>query len=193
MTCVLGASVHYGRAEVVAVALDEGGPRVLGRWTAVLSTPGVPSSPYHHEALRLPLAEAEALVATARTAVGERCTEALRDACEAYGATALSVERSPYEVLPDSLSDVLASWPLTCAADGMLYREMLAECAAALGMQVFRHPRKLDLLDAAAERLGCDRAEVDALLKQFGATVGRPWRRVHREAAAAALLRLPAR
>lgn len=60
---------------------------------------------------------------------------------------ALILETSPYERLPDSLAKILASRPITNAADGMLDREALATAAAELGIEVRRWPRKVDAPD----------------------------------------------
>ena len=103
------------------------------------------------------------------------------------GARVLSLPASPYDGLPDSLEEVLASRRLTLAADGMLYRESLAEAASGLGMEVRRFPRKADPTVLAAEAMGVDVAEVASLIARFGREAGPPWRRDHKMAAAAAL------
>ena len=99
----------------------------------------------------------------------------------------LILPASPYDSLPDSLEEVLRSRPLTLAADGMLYRESLAEAAAELGMEVRRYPRKVDPTVLAAEAMGVDVAEVAAVIARFGREAGPPWRQDHKRAAAAAL------
>lgn len=184
---VVGISEHNGWAELVTVGRVVGAPALLDRRRVELVAPGLPQNPYHHEGLELPLAEAAALVARVRTSVAERCRAALDGLRSTFGVTTIVVQHSPYERLPDALGDVLASWALTCAADGMMYREGLVEAAGALGLAVVRVPRKSDRFAEAARALGVDREEVIARVERLGERVGPPWRREHREAAAAAL------
>jgi len=94
---------------------------------------------------------------------------------------------SPYDHLPEALEEVLSSRARTNAADGMLYREALAEAAAELGMLVRRIPRKSDPLALAAEAMGVEVASVAALVAELGRAAGPPWRKDHETAAAAAL------
>ena len=96
-------------------------------------------------------------------------------------------------VNPAYSEKVLASRPLTYAADGMLYRELLAEAAAEQGLEVRRYARKTDPTQLAAEALGVDVAEVTALVARFGKEAGAPWRKDHKLAATAALSVLGAR
>ena len=184
---VVGIAEHNGWAELVTVGLEGGEPALLDRRRVELVAPGLPQNPYHHEGLVLPLAEAEALVARVRASVARRCHDALEELRSGLGVVAVTLQESPYERLPSTLAEVLASWPLTCAADGMMYRELLAEAATALGLHVVRLPRKEDRFAAAARALGVDRAEVVATVAQLGARCGPPWRKEHGEAAAAGL------
>src|SRR5207237_446505 len=124
---VLGASIHSGWAELVAVGAPHGAPALLGRWRVALVEPGRPDNPYHHDAPRLPLAEAEALVASVRRSVEALATAVLADARERLGVSAVVFESSPYLSLPDTLAEVLASYALTCAADNLMYREIMAD------------------------------------------------------------------
>ena len=104
-----------------------------------------------------------------------------------YRAHVLILPSSPYDSLPDSLEEILNSRPLTLAADGMLYRESLAEAAAEQGMEVRRYPRKTDPTLLAAEAMGVEVAEATSLIAQFGRKARAPWRKDHKLAAAAAL------
>ncbi len=190
---VLAASTHYARAVLVVLSLEDRRPVLLDRREVPLLGPDLPGAPYHHEALELPLAEAEELVARVQLSVAEHATAALVEAVERHGVSALVLEASPYPVLPASLSEVLASYTLTCAADGMLYRETLASSAAGLGLHVERTLRKADRVRVAADALQLDVDSTQKLLKGFGQAIGTPWRKEHRLLAAAAvpvLLRL---
>ena len=67
---------------------------------------------------------------------------------------AIVIQESPYKELPESVSRVLDSRPLTYAADGMLYCEELVSQASATGLVVHRFPRKSDQIAAASGALG---------------------------------------
>ena len=184
---VIGASDHYARAELVTLAVVEASPVLLDRRRVDLIDKGLPSAPYHHEALELDIDAAIDLVNRVSRSVAEHASAAISTMLATYRAQVLILPSSPYDSLPDSLEKVLSSRPLTLAADGMLYREALAEAAAELGMEVRRYPRKSDPTVLAAEAMGVDVGEVASLIAQFGREAGTPWRKDHKMAAAAAL------
>ena len=148
---------------------------------------GLPSAPYHHEALELDIGAATDLVNRVRRSVTQRARAAVSTMLATHAARVLILPASPYEVLPESLEEVLASRALTMAADGMLYRESLAAAAATLGMEVRRYPRRAAPTVLAAEALGIGVDEVVSLIARFGREAGAPWRRDRKLAAAAAL------
>lgn len=184
---VIGASDHYARAELVTLGLDDGAPVFLDRRCVELIDKGLPSAPYHHEALRLDIGAATELVNRVRRSVAEHARAAISTMQQAFRAQVLILPASPYDSLPESLEEVLSSRPLTNAADGMLYRESLAQAATELGMQVRRYPRKTDPAVLAAEAMGVSVAEVNSLIARFAREAGKPWRKDHKMAAAAAL------
>ena len=184
---VIGASDHYARAELVTLAIEDAVPVFLDRRRVELIDMDLPSAPYHHEALELDIGTAIDLVNRVRRSVAEHASAAISNMLATYHARVLILPTSPYDSLPDSLEEVLSSRPLTNAADGMLYRESLAEAAAELGMEVRRYPRKTDPTVLAAEAMGVDLSEVASLIARFGREAGTPWRKDHKLAAAAAL------
>ena len=184
---VIGASVHYGRAELVALAVEDGALRFLDRRRVELIAEGLPSAPYHHEALDLDIGAATALVDRVRRSVADPASAAISTMLATWRAGMLILPASPYDRLPDSLAEVLGSRPLTFAADGMLYREFLARAASERGLKVRRYPRRTDPARLAAEAMGVDVAEVNALIARCGREAGPPWRKDHKLAAAAAL------
>lgn len=190
---ITGISEHNGWAELVTVGLQDGQARALDRRRVTLVDPDLPQNPYHHEGLVLPLAETQVLVDRVQASVARRCRAALRELQALHGIAGVVLQESPYPALPPTLAEVLASYTLTCAADGMMYRERLAAAARDLGLQVQRLPRKADRLAAAARVLGVDRAALGAQLAAMGATLGPPWRKEHQEAAASALAMLAGR
>ena len=184
---VIGASDHYARAELVTLAAEDAVPVFLDRRRVELIDKDLPSAPYHHEALEMDIGAAIDLVNRVRRSVAEHASAAVSIMLATYHARVLILPASPYDSLPDSLEKVLNSRSLTNAADGMLYRESLAEAAAELGMEIRRYPRKTDPTVLAAEVMGVDVAEVASLIAQFGREAGTPWRKDHKMAAAAAL------
>lgn len=187
---VVGASTHYGRAELVTLAVADAVPVLVDRRRVALIDPGLPIAPYHHEALELDLGTAVELVSRVRRSVAERARAAISTLLATHRAGVLVLPASPYPNLPDSLEEVLSSRPWTHAADGMLYRESLAEAAAGLGIEVRRYPRKDDPTILAAEAMGVDVAEIASLVARLGRYAGPPWRRDHKLAAAAGLYAL---
>ncbi len=184
---VIGAADHYARAELVTLAVAGASPVLLDRRRVELIDKGLPSAPYHHEALELAIDAAIDLVNRVRRSVAKHASAAISTLRATYRTQVLILPSSPYDSLPDSLEEVLSSRPLTLAADGMLYREALAEAAAELGMEVQRYARKTDPTVLAAEAMGVEVAEVNSLIAQFGREAGTPWRKDHKMAAAAAL------
>ena len=187
MQAVVGISDHCGWAEFVTVGVRDNAPLVLDRRRATLIAPGLPGTPYHHEGLELPLADAEKLINRVRQSVVEHTQAALSELRSSHGIGAVVLQESPFERLPDPLAAVLTSWRLTCAADGMMYREALADCAAELGLEVIRYPRKSNEITAAAAEQGAARKTVAAVVLALGRELGPPWRKEHQNAAAAAL------
>ena len=184
---VIGATDHYALAELVTLGLENGAPVFLDRRRVRLIDKGLPSAPYHHEALEMDLEAATDLVNRVRRSVAEHARAAMSTMLEACRAQALILPASPSDRLPDLLEEVLRSRPLTNAADGMLYRESLAKAAAHLGLEVRRYARRSNPMRLAAEAMGVDVATVTALIARFGQEAGTPWRKDHRMAAAAAL------
>ncbi|MYD69363.1 MAG: hypothetical protein F4W89_01265 [Acidobacteria bacterium] len=184
---VIGATDHYARAELVALGLEDGAPVFLDRRRVQLIDRSLPSAPYHHEALEMDLEAATALINRVRRSVAQHATASISTMLASYCAQTLILPASPYESLPDSLEEVLSSRTLTLAADGMLYREFLAEAGAALGMEIRRYPRRTDPTRLAAEAMGVDVARVNSLIARFGREAGTPWRKDHKLGAAAAL------
>lgn len=184
---IAGVSDHYARAEFVTLTIQGGQPAFLDRRQVPLIQEGLPVAPYHHEALELDLDAAQDLVDQVRDSV-ERCArEAIQALIDELDVEALVLQSSPYPDLPGYLEEVLASRNLTNAADGMMYREILADQAEVLGLEVHRYPRKEDPHRLAAAALGCTVDEVHARVAEFGEQAGPPWRKDHRQAAAAAL------
>jgi hypothetical protein len=187
MVALTGISDHIGWAEFVTLGVEDKRPVILDRRRVQLIQRGIPSAPYHHECLELPLDRAKKLVDRTWKSVDEHSRSALSEAISSYGVKGIVLQESPIKRLPLDLAHVLASRRITCAADGMMYRESLAAMGAQLGLQVSRYPRRSDEVAAAAQALGVNHATVEGLLTSLGRTVGVPWRKEHQIAAAGAL------
>jgi hypothetical protein len=187
MHAVTGISDHIGWAEFVTIGVQDEIPVILDRRRVELIQAGIPSAPYHHEGLALPRARVEAIIERTRKSIAERCRTALTQAKSAHGILAIALQQSPMDRLPNELSEILASYKITCAADGMMYREMLADIGKSMGLKVSRYPRRSDEIAAAAAALGTSRATVAEHIAALGRHVGPPWRREHQVAAASAL------
>lgn len=184
---VVGVADHSGWAALVTVGADERGVRVLDRRKCELLGPDLPRQPYH-AAVGLDLDAAEDLVSRVYAAAEDGAVAALAalagDLGDSHRPVAL-VLRGERAVVP-SLATVLASHALIHAAEGALYRAALGEAATRSGLDVSRHPPG-EATAAAVTALATTPAELDRRLRDWGRDLGPPWRKEHREAAAAAL------
>ncbi len=114
---VIGASDHYARAELVTLAVADSALVFLDRRRVELIDKGLPkglpSAPYHHEALELDIRAATDLVNRVRRSVAEHASAAISTMLATFRARVLILPASPYDSLPDSLEEVLRSRPLT--------------------------------------------------------------------------------
>jgi hypothetical protein len=172
------------------VAAPHGVPSVIERRRVTTIKTGLPTMPYHHESLGMPVAEADALVARVRQSIAECTSRALRDVVAdlspSYHIVALAIRRPPFVDLPDTVATVRESYQLQCAADGMMYQ--LALCAAAheLGLHVHLCERGKEHAHAA-ERLVVDASDLRLFVSATGRPSGPPWTEEHRRAYAAGI------
>src|SRR5438270_10205133 len=108
MKSVLGIADHYGSSEFVTIGAADGSFTLLSRASVQLIDPKLPSAPYHHEALEMPLEAAEELIATVRASVADRCRAALSEQIAKFGIGAVAIQSSPYPALPSDLREILA-------------------------------------------------------------------------------------
>jgi hypothetical protein len=183
----LGVTVHNGWAILVTIDADGRRPTVVDRRRVELIAPDVPSNPFHHEGLRLPLTEAAAVVERSRAS-------ALAHARDALAALVKECPRSRIEAIalpeprkvPEQLADVLASGNVVYVADRHMYEVALFKAAASLRLPVVRHPRDQEFASAAAS-LDVGEPTVHTFLEGLRVSLGPPWQKDHRAAAAAAI------
>jgi hypothetical protein len=112
--------------------------------------------------------------------------EACADAGGALDAAAIAMGRT---AVPTDVTKVLASHTLLHSAEGELYRDVLAEAAAAADLRVVRFLSK-EVRSEAAAALRWPLAELEARMAEMGKLAGAPWTKDEKDATAAALLAL---
>ena len=190
MTAVLGVADHNGWAACVTVAASRGLPVVVDRRRVDLIEPDVPSQPYHHEAVGMPLMEAEKLVVRVRESVMRttlaRVSE-LRDELQPrYTIVAMTLRNPPLSYVPVTVAEAHKSHPVMCRADAMMYHDALCKAARCLRIALELHDRGEEVV-RGAYRLGVSLEELQRFLQTAGKSLGPPWRKEHRLAAAAAM------
>ena len=182
----VGMADHFGWAVAVTASADH---TVVDRRRIELIEPGMPAAPIHHEGKRpeserLDSAALAALVAQVRASV-VRATSAAFDEIAAElpePVVSISLRTWPLD-FPDDVA-VQCRPPYESRADGIMYRQVLAELAHARDWQVHLYKPKA-VMDQAAGVLA-ERA--CAVLEGPRAAMGPPWTRDHRMALAATIV-----
>jgi hypothetical protein len=183
----LGAAIHNGWAILVSIDADGRRPAVVDRRRVELIAPNVPSNPFHHEGLRLPLAEATAIVERSRASVLAHARDALSVLVRTLSSSRIDAIGLPEpRKVPEQLADVLASGNVVYIADRHMYEVALSDAAASLRVPIVRHSRDQEFASAAAS-LDVREATVRKYLERLRASLGPPWQKDHRAAAAAAI------
>ena len=190
LTAVLGVADHNGWAVCVTVAASRGLPVVVDRRRVGLIEPGVPSQPYHHETVGLALPEAEELVLRVRESVMRttlaRMSELRDELRPPYTIVAMTLRTPPLAYVPVTVAEAHKSYPVMCRADGMMYHDALCTAARRLGIALELHDRGQEVA-RAADSLGVSLEELEHFIQTAGASLGPPWQKEHRHAAAAAI------
>lgn len=190
MRVALGLKARTGRAILVAVGASDQ-PEVIARKELRLLPEG-DFAPYH-AAEDLSPSAAQASVDRSVASAHHLAQEGIRSAAEAVVAAGHEVCACAVLVGPGmprwSTAEILAVHVRMHQAEGELFRQVLVGGAHACGFKTVELPEKT-ALDAAASRLGLARADLEACLAVLGKTVGPPWGKDQKEAAAAALVAL---
>jgi hypothetical protein len=124
--CVIGAADHAGWSHLVCVAAPDGVPASVERRRVQTIDAGLPTMPYHHESLGMPVDEANALIARVGRSIAQCTVRALQrvvaDLAPAYRVVALAVREPTFPELPHTVEIVRQSYQLQCAADGMMWK-----------------------------------------------------------------------
>jgi hypothetical protein len=181
LKAVIGVADHCGWAVLVTVTA---GGRLVDRRRVELVDAGLPKLPHHHECQSLPLREAIALVEQVRESALTCATAALESLATSVSATITGIALRRYPPLPPTIAERITSYQAQCAADGVMYRDVLAQAARDRGWRVAWYDPKQVNADAS-QVLGIP--SIDALLDDTGATLGPPWQKDHRLAMSAAI------
>ena len=173
---VAGIYDHCGWAIVVCVA----GSEIIDRRRIELVEPGLPWLPHHSQGPRMPIDEAVALVERVRASASQCAKRALDELPAGVGA--IAIRKNPK--LPPTIAERITNYWANARADGVMYRDVLAEAAEAKGWPVSDYETKT-VLSEAADALGID--DMSAFLKDTGKAIGKPWDKDHRLATAAAI------
>jgi hypothetical protein len=190
--CV-GVAEHGNSAVLVTLAPSG---ELLDRRRVDLTT-GLPTHPYHHEgswavgryinspwARPMALSDAVALVARVREAAAHGARESLEALASTVPLAITGIALRACPPLPATTEERIADARAATMADSIMYREALADAAAARGWAVRWYDSERVFQDAAA---AAGREDIDAFLQEMGRSVGPPWQAKHKLAAAAAL------
>ncbi len=191
MSATVGVSEHGNSAILITVG-DDGA--LLDRRRIDL-THGLPTHPYHHEgswavgrytdspwARPTTLPDAIALVERVHEAAAKGARQALDDLAAAVPQVkAIAIRLCPD--LPSTIEECIRNNRAANMADGIMYRQALADAAGARGWTIHWYDRDT-VFDAAAKAIGHD---INAHLAAMGRTAGPPWQVAHKLAAAAAI------
>lgn len=167
-----------GSAVAVALSGTAALPRFLARSEIGLIPPGLPAQPYH-EAAGLNLDDAVRTVGAVESAAERAAADGLRALAAALPAGAVrgvAVVVKPVSA-PAQVAEILRSHAWMHAAEGELYRQAVLAAAARCGWTA--HAVGQTALPAAEQALA-----------GLGQAAGRPWRRIEKDAARAAITEL---
>ena len=191
--CVVSVADHTGWAHLICVSAADGVPSVIERRRVALIERGLPTQPYEYGSTAMREDEAHALIARVRRSIATHTEGALHRVVTELATTctvvALAIRKPPFPRLPKSVAAVRASYPLLCAADGMLYQLAICRAARQLGLDVQLY-RRGDETSRAAEILGVTPGEIEEFVTRSGRPAGPPWTQEHRRAYAAGITAL---
>jgi hypothetical protein len=191
---IVGVTEHGNSAVLVTVS-PQGG--ILDRRRIDLTDRDMPTHPHHHEgswavgrylntpgARRISLAEAVALVERVRVAAARGARDSLTTLAASVSVPITGIALRICPDLPPTIEERIADNRAQTYADTVMYRQCLADAAAARGWAVHWYDRERVFHEAAAV-LGCK--DIDTVLLTLGRSLGAPWQAQHKLAAAAAL------
>jgi hypothetical protein len=175
---IIGVVTRTGSAVAVALSGSAGTPRFRARREIGLVPPGLAAQPYH-AAAGMDLGAARQMIGQAGCGAEQAAAAGLRSIADMLPASAISGVAVVVKAVsvPDRLSEVLRSHAWMHAAEGILYRQAVLAAAAECGWAA--HAVDLSVLPPAEQALAA-----------LGQAAGRPWRRMEKDAARAAITML---
>jgi hypothetical protein len=177
---LIGIADHLGWAVSVTATTDH---QVLDRRRIELVEAGVPPMPVHHGVEDLADDAARELVARVRSSALRATTAALAELADAVPAPETTIWLRTWPVDFPVEMEVLRRSPWEARADAVMYRQVLAEVAAARGWAVRTYEAK-GVEERAAALLG---EQADEVLRGPRRHLGAPWAKDHRVALAATI------
>ena len=188
---VLGFRPHTYWTAVVALAGEPDAPRLIERRRIDFAA-GEERLVYHRAA-EVSLAEAESLLVKVRTATEANAAREigalLADLRRPGVLPRLAVVLAGIAKLPERLEDILRFHARMHAAEGIFYRDVVAQACHAVGLEVRRVVER-ELPALVGDLLGVKAFELHARLKDMGVAHGPPWSEDYRLATQAAWLHL---
>ena len=184
----LGWRVHSWWAVVVAVRGTAVSPEVVHRERVTLIDDAQLREPYH-AAAAVPIEEAPALIGSVEEVAAASAQASLRGFVSSLGDVAAVGVVGGNRRLPTDLPQILAKHALLHAAERDLYERAIIQGATRAELPVTAIPATGRLFDDASRLLG---VALEPSLAALGRSIGPPWQKDHKEAAAAALVALHA-
>jgi hypothetical protein len=188
----VGFRVHSGWSALVTISLEKDAPVVLRRERVHLVKTFIYKfrQPYH-TAERMPIGEAGAFVAGARSEAKQLATGALRSIRadlqkQGYELGRCALLLASGRTLP-GLADILKSHALIHTADGELFREALRCSSADCGLEM-ASIRERELLERGVKMFRTKRDKLLRRITELGSAFGSPWTQDEKYAALAAWL-----
>ena len=176
----IGVSDHGGWAIFVTVSRDG---TLIDRRRVELVDDALPAIPHHHESQLLPQDQAVALVERVRASAEQHAAAAL-DEIALTASPILGVALRECPPLPLTIAERIKDYRARNVADWVMYRQALADAAAARGWAVYWYDSK-NVYETAAQALRIE--SFDAHFLRMRKEVGAPWNNDHKLAMALAV------
>jgi hypothetical protein len=184
----LGWRIHSWWAVVVAVSGPAASPVIVHREQVTLVDDESMREPYH-VAVGLPLDKAPALIAKVEKAAATAAMAAIRGLVSSLGPVAAVGVVGGHRRLPTELSARLAAHARWHEAERDLFERAIIDGATRVGLPVTTIPATGRLFKDASDVLG---VALEPSLAALAKSIGPPWQKNYKEAAAAALVALKA-
>jgi hypothetical protein len=195
MKVAFGLKAHSGWAALIVLGIDQGEMEVVDRRRIELVNEEWEKQPYH--------AAEELEAGEARKVVERGVKSAYKNAKKEISAAIKRAESIGHQVvgcavlmgapMPDwSVEQILAVHFRMHKAEGVLFREALAQAANESNLKLFKVPEK-ELSDHASKTLGNSSGNLQKKLTALGKSVGAPWGRDQKDSAIAAMIALNAK